>query len=274
MRLVVFSLWFVVYTLPGFLYQRPQFCVKFLTAINRHGTLHHCSRAGADGNLVQNGTMKKYALLYLLLLLLTACGRRPEVFSVNNFSMISDSERLMVNVKELDIPDIKGEWMGLEHRIEVDTTNSINGLHLYSVQLIDTARNKDSGAVGYDIHFMSVAGKPYIELINWQHDPHGMHISTSTYLKIKKITADTIIVQMPISYFTEGWLQAKGYNFFVLADEKYEKGHAVYLTEEPERLAILLKELYHVKRAFNSPDTIIRSKVQPVKRRSVEWPPN
>lgn len=188
--------------------------------------------------------------------------------------MISDSERLIAGVKQLEIPAIKGEWMGLEHRIQVDITNGVNGLMLYSVILIDTARNKDSGSVGYDIHFMSVAGKPYIELIHWQQDPHGMNFSTSTYLKIKKITADTIIVQMPDSYFTEGWLQANGYNFFVLADEKYEKDHAVYLTEEPERLAILLKELYNIKRAFQSPDTIIRSKLQPVIRHQVQWPPN
>lgn len=224
---------------------------------------------------MRKDTVPLYMLVFAQLLLVTACGKRPEVFSVNNFSMIQDSERLIVGVKEMKIPEIKGEWTGLEHRIQVDITNGINGLNLYAVKLIDTARGKDSGAAIYDIHFMTTAGKPYIEMIRFQDsEPHNMGISTSTYLKIKKITADTIIVQLPSSYFTEGWLQARGYNFFVLADEKYEKGHAVYLTEEPERLAILLKELYHVKRAFQSPDTIIRSKVQPVIRHLVQWPPN
>lgn len=215
-----------------------------------------------------------YLWLFALQLLLVACGHRPEVFSVNNFTMIHDSERLMAGVRELAVPDIKGEWMGLEHRIQVDVTNGINGLNLYAVKLIDTARGKDSGAAIYDIHFMTTSGKPYIELIHWQHDPHGINISTSTFLKMNKITADTIIVQMPISYYTEGWLEAKGYDFFVLADEKYEKGHSVYLTEEPERLAVLLKELYDVERAFKIPDTIIRSKVQPFIRRVVQWPAN
>lgn len=217
---------------------------------------------------------KAPVLLFVLLLLLMACGRRPEVFSVNNFAMLQDSERLIVNVTAMAVPAINGEWMGLEHRILVDTTNSINGLNLYSVTLIDTAHSKDSGAAFYAIHFMRTAGKPYIELIHWQHnDPHGMDISTSTYLKINKLTADTIIVQMPNSYFTEGWLQARGYNFFALADEKYDKGHAVYLTEEPERLAVLLKELYDVERAFQPPDTIIRRKLQPVIKHVVQWPP-
>jgi len=214
-----------------------------------------------------------YVLLLAQLLLLMSCGSRPEVYSLNNFAMIQDSERLIVGVREMDIPAITGEWMGMEHKIQIAVTNSINGLQLYSVTLTDTARGKDSGSAYYDIHFMSTSGKPYIELVYWQHgDPHGMGISNSTFLKINRLTADTIIVQLPNSYFTEGWLQAKGYNFFVPADEKYDKGHNVYLTEEPERLAILLKELYDVERAFQPPDTIIRSKVQPVIKHSVRWP--
>jgi uncharacterized protein YfaT (DUF1175 family) len=60
------------------------------------------------------------------------------------------------------------------------------------------------------------------------------------------------------SSFTEGWLKAKGYHYFITADEKSQKDPAIYLTEDLPRLGKLLKEIYRETRAFKEADTLVR----------------
>ena len=173
--------------------------------------------------------------------------------------MLLDSSRTRIGVLPLPVPNIKGEWTGMEHKIRVELTNGMNELELYSVGLIDTVGSKDSGTSYFDIHFMSVSGKPYIEVIDWNiSEQHGFHLTTSTYLKIHKLSTDTIIVQMLNSGFTEGWLRTKGYHYFKTADEKIRTDPTLYLTEDLGRLARMLKELYNVPAAFQIPDTLVR----------------
>jgi hypothetical protein len=196
-------------------------------------------------------------------LLLAACDRTPEVFSVNNFSMVNkDSIRARMGVTALPIPEITGHWTGLQHDIDINITNGYNRLTFYSVALIDTIRSKDSGTAFFDIDFMAVNGLPYIEVLSYggQWDIHDFRLVLSTYIKINKLTIDTIIMQMLNSKFTEGWLKAKGYKYFVTTEDKGHKDHPIYLTENLPRLATLLKQLYRVPQAFQVADTIVRKK--------------
>ena len=196
----------------------------------------------------------------MLCLVLAACEKAPEVFSVNNFSMVQDSVRTRMGVTALTLPDITGHWTGLEHNIDVNITNGMNGINFYSVRLIDTAHSRDSSSTWFDVDFMAAAGKPYAEVISWgcDRDPHEFSLVLSTYLKINKLTSDTIIVQMLNSAYTEKWLKARRYNYFVTEEEKKQKEHFIYLTEDLPQLTAILKELYRVPQVFQSPDTIVR----------------
>jgi hypothetical protein len=213
--------------------------------------------------LVPKPYMKKQFVFYpLLLLLLVACNKIPKVFSVNNFTMVQDSARAVMGVTALPLPDITGHWTGLEHNIDINLTNGINGVTLYAAGLIDTMHSRDSGSTWFDVHFMATGGKPWVEVIDWggMGDEHDYTLTTSIYLKINKLTADTIIVQMLNNEYTEGWLQKKGYRYFVTAQEKHHTDHTLYLTEDLPRLTLLLKELYRVPKAFMEADTIVRRK--------------
>ncbi|HQV59710.1 MAG TPA: hypothetical protein PLG08_03000, partial [Chitinophagaceae bacterium] len=65
-------------------------------------------------------------------------------------------------------------------------------------------------------------------------------------------------VQMLNSAYTEKWLKARRYNYFVTEEEKKQKEHFIYLTEDLPQLTAILKELYRVPQVFQSPDTIVR----------------
>ena len=189
----------------------------------------------------------------------TSCEKSPQVFSVNNFSLIQDTGRARIGVEALAVPTITGRWRGLEHEIIIVPTNEVNGLALYSVGLIDTVGSIESSTTWLDIDFMSVYGRPFVEVIDWANKSgHNFNLVLSTYIRINKLTNDTIIVQMQNSSFTQGWLRTKGYRYFETAEEKNNEDHAVYLTEDLPRLAALLKELYQLPQAFQVPDTIVR----------------
>lgn len=174
--------------------------------------------------------------------------------------MVQDSARTLMGIKALPVPDITGQWMGMGHTIQINITNGVNGLTLYSAGLTDTMACKDCGTSYFDIDFMTARGKPYVEVIAWggMSDQHDYTLSTSTYLKIEKLTTDTIIVQMMKSAFTERWLKSKGFKFFVTYEEKLHKDHRLYLTEDFPELTDLLKKLYSVPQAFKVPDTLVR----------------
>lgn len=174
--------------------------------------------------------------------------------------MVQDSARTLMGVRALPVPDITGQWTGMGHTIQINITNGVNGLTLYSAALTDTMDCKDCGTSYFDIDFMTARGKPYVEVMAWggMRDQHDYTLSTSTYFKIAKLTQDTIIVQTMKSAFAEPWLKTKRYKFFVTDEEKLHKDHRLYLTEDLPGLTDILKKMYRVPQAFNVPDTLVR----------------
>jgi hypothetical protein len=126
--------------------------------------------------------------------------------------------------------------------------------------MIDTTHSRDSGATWYDVDFIKAGGAPYAEVVSWgmNRDEHDFNLVLSAYARLNKLTTDTIIIQMMNSSFTEGWLKAKGYHYFITADEKSQKDPSIYLTEDLPRLGKLLKEIYRETRAFKEADTLVR----------------
>jgi hypothetical protein len=213
-----------------------------------------------------------HLLSWILVFSSIGCSKSPQVLSANNFTMLSDSERAKIGVTKLPIPEVRGTWKGLEHKIEIELTNGINELTLFSANLIDTLHSRDSGNIIFDIHFMAIEGSPYMEVIDWGVlDQHNFNMALTTYLKVNKLTADTIIVQLLNSNVTEGWLKKRGYTFFVKADEKKSQDHTIYLTDDLDRLARLLKELYSEPNAFQLADTIVRTGPPLPSIRSIKW---
>jgi hypothetical protein len=207
--------------------------------------------------------MKKQFPFFALLFLLAGCKSVPEIFSVNNFTMTDSAGRAAAGVKTMPVPDIAGNWMGMEHAIKIEATvSTINGLPTYSLGLIDTTHGRDSGSTSYEVDFIKAGGAPYIEVVSWgmNRDEHDFNLVISTYARLNKLTRDTIIIQMMNSSFTQGWLKARGYKYFITADEKSNKEPAIYLTEDLPRLGKLLKEIYRETRAFKEADTLVRKK--------------
>jgi hypothetical protein len=169
--------------------------------------------------------------------------------------------RVAAGVKNMAVPDIAGKWTGMEHAIHIEgSVSTINGVPTYSIGMIDTTHSRDSGATWYDVAFIKASGQPYAEVISWgmNRDEHDFNLVLSAYARLNKLTRDTIILQQMNSSFTQGWLKAKGYHYFITADEKSQKDPTIYLTEDLPRLGKLLKEIYPVTRAFKEADTLVR----------------
>jgi hypothetical protein len=132
---------------------------------------------------------------------------------------------------------------------------------MYFAELIDTAPDKGGfiDTTAYDLTFISIAGQPFLEVISpgTKISAHDFMLPISTYFKINKLTADTLILQMPESKYTEGYLKAKGYAYFVPSDYNKEDSYPLYITEKPERLGQLLKELSAIPQAFQQADTLV-----------------
>jgi hypothetical protein len=200
-------------------------------------------------------------LILFSLLLMTGCDRSPQVFSVNNFASVLEDCGSVATVAPLPVEEIEGTWIGMEHQIRLSAW-SLNNINMYKAELTDTAisksNNKDTTA--YEVLFITIAGQPFVEVISegTRNADHDFMIPLSTYFKINKLTADTIIVQMPKSDFTEAYLKANGYSYFVPYECKREEIYPVYVTEDPVRLASLLSGLSRQSKAFQAADTIVR----------------
>ena len=131
----------------------------------------------------------------------------------------------------------------------------------YTVQFIDTDNNKVLvDTTEYKALFLKINGQLFLEIISegTNNTDHDLRLEISTYFKINKLNPDTVIVQMPESKFTEAYLKANRYHYFILTESKTEKIRPLYLTEDPEKIAVLLKELCKFPKAFQKPDTILR----------------
>jgi len=199
--------------------------------------------------------------LVAIILWQTSCENSPQVFSVNNFTMVHSDNRTEIGIQPIAAQGITGHWMGMGHEINITPSNRGNELTLYSVGLMDTVRSTDCDTTWFDINFMTVSGRPYIEVIDWgAYGGHSFSLVLSTYVRLNKLSGDTIIIQMQSSEFTQDWLKAKGYKYFETADVQTREDHAIYLTEDLPHLAALLKELYHLPKAFQVADTIVRKR--------------
>lgn len=200
-------------------------------------------------------------LAVLLLLLFSACEKAPQVFSLNNFTSVYSAGQDVPLVKLLPSKDLEGTWMGMGHHINIVTV-SLNNVERFIAELIDTSSANTSvkDTTEYYILFISVAGHPFIEIISEgnKNADHDFMLPVSTYLKIDKLTPDTIIVQMPSSNFTSAYLKDNRYNYFIPAEYKTEKEFPVYITEDPYRLAEILNGLCNFSNAFQQPDTLVR----------------
>jgi len=205
--------------------------------------------------------MKKQLPFIALLWLLTACKSIPDIFSVNNFSMTDSAGRAAAGISQMVVPDITGNWAGMEHKIRIEENNSLlNELPTYKFGLIDTKHSEDSGSTWYTLNFMKAGNNGYSEAIRdgVHRDEHDFALVLSTYVRLNKLTADTIITQVMNSAFTESWLKKRGYKYFITAEEELKKEHTIYLTESLPRLAALLKEIYRMPHAFKEADTLVR----------------
>jgi hypothetical protein len=202
---------------------------------------------------------------------LISCDRAPMLFSVNNFNANLDDSAVSSVVKLTSTKGIEGTWLGMEHEIKVlpdfnlspESSDSIplKSKQTYTIQFIDTANNKTlPDTTEYKALFIKINGQIFLEIISegTNNTDHDLRLEISTYLKINKITPDTVIVQMPESKFTEAYLKANGYHYFILTESKTEKVRPLYLTEDPQKLALLLKNLCKFPKAFQMPDTILR----------------
>ena len=185
----------------------------------------------------------------------------PEIFSVNNFTMTDSVGRTAAGIKPMPVPDITGNWMGMQHAIRIEATNSKrNGLPYYIIGMIDTLHSRDSGSTWYEMDFIKAGGSPYAEVVSrgLNRDEHDFSPVFSTYARVNKLTRDSIIIQMMNSSFTQGWLKTKGYHYFITADENSINEPSVYLTEDLPQLGKLLKELFSLPKAFKEADTLVR----------------
>jgi len=221
--------------------------------------------------------MKNKAIPALLLglffqLFFSACDRTPQVFSVNNFRSGFEVNGKINMVMPMPVKGVTGTWVGMEHQLRFNPAilsgprNAPKKIwkdtSVFILELIDTipdaCGNRDTTA--YDLSFITIAGLPYIEIVSpgTKIAAHDFMLPVSSYVKLNKLTKDTMIIQMPEGRFTESLLQSKGFTYFVPFDNLKEDIRPVYITENPERLAQILKELYAVPEAFQRADTLLK----------------
>lgn len=212
--------------------------------------------------------LKSIAIVSLALL--TACDKGPDVFSFNNFSSLLMNDEPVKTVTQLTFKGLEGTWRGRDHNIELSEFStsrsrpdgSFSKLDYYEAAVIYTDGN-GRGSIDvsmYSILFIKVSGQPFVELISkGTHDnDYDFSFRVSTWLKINKLSRDTIIVQLPTSKFATAYMKANSFSYFIPAEYRNKKEFPVYITEDPDRLADLLKSLSRFPEAFQAPDTLLR----------------
>jgi hypothetical protein len=205
-------------------------------------------------------------------MLFNSCDRSPQVFSVNNFRTGFEDNGKSNLVKPMPVKGLTGVWIGLEHQLKISPSISsgyrnndsklLKDTSFFIVELIDTLQEQNGfrDTTLYDLAFFSIEGQQYIEVVSpgTKIAAHDFMLPISTYLKLNKLTKDTIIIQMPEGKFTEAFLKSKGFNYFIPYENSKDEMGPIYLTENPEKLAQVLKALYPLKEAFQRADTLVR----------------
>jgi hypothetical protein len=221
--------------------------------------------------------MKNKAISTLLLgmlfqLFFSACDRSPQVFSVNNFRSGFEVNGKVSLVLPKSVKGVTGIWVGMEHQLRFSPAISsgprntpkktLKDTSFFIVELIDTIPEASGyrDTTAYDLSFITIAGLSYIEIISpgTKIAAHDFMLPVSSYIKLNKLTKDTMIIQMPEGRFAESFLQSNGFNYFVPFDNLKEDIRPVYITENPERLAQILKSLHAIPEAFQQPDTLLK----------------
>jgi len=204
----------------------------------------------------------KISLLPLVfVLLLTGCERYPLVLSLHNYDTAVERQRAALQVKNLPTPVITGDWYGLKHKLSIfDLSFRDTGNKEYTVLLTYTFASVDHTAQ-YNIRFISIAGNKYIEATETEiTNPYSVLPAVSSYIKLNRITSDTIIFQVMDGHYAEKWLKTKGYHYTYCPGYRTEASKPVYLTESLQRQTAFLKAMYSIPQAFLPADTITRIK--------------
>jgi hypothetical protein len=221
---------------------------------------------------MKNRNISVLLVVFIVVLLCSACDKSPQVFSVNNFRTGFEENGKSGSVLSTPVKGLTGIWIGLEHTLKISPSIStgfrntgnkpLKDTSFFIVELIDSIEEKSGfrDTTSYDLSFFSIAGQQYIEVVSpgTKIAAHDFMLPISTYLKLNKRTKDTIIIQMPDGKYTEAFLKSKGYRYFIPFESDKEENGPIYLTENPENLARVLKDLYSIPEAFQHPDTLIR----------------
>jgi hypothetical protein len=193
--------------------------------------------------------------------LLAGCEKYPLVLSLHNYDTAGEQQRAALQIKNLPIPFITGDWYGLKHKLSIfDLSFRDTGNKEYTVLLTYTFASVDHTAQ-YNIRFISIAGNKYIEGAETEiTNPYSVLPAVSSYIKLNRITSDTIIFQVMDGRYAEKWLKTKGYRYTRCPGYRTEASKPVYLTESLQRQTIFLKTLYNIPQAFLPADTITRMK--------------
>ncbi len=223
---------------------------------------------------MKNKNITVLLLVSIVAFLCSACDKSPQVFSVNNFRTGFEENGKLSPVLPIPVKGLTGIWIGLEHKLKISPSISsgfrntgnkpLKDTSFFIVELIDTLQEQDGfrDTTSYDLAFFSIAGQQYIEVVSpgTKIAAHDFMLPISTYLKLNKLTRDTIIIQMPDGIFTEAFLKSNGFTYFIPYENNKDENGPIYLTENPEKLAQVLKALYPIPEAFQRADTLIRMK--------------
>jgi len=221
---------------------------------------------------MKNKAISTLLLGSIFLLFFSACDRSPQVFSINNFRSGLEENGKVNTVLPLPVKGLTGIWVGMEHQLRISPSISsgfrnkgnkpIKDTIFFIVELIDTI--PENGGIrdttSFDLAFISIAGHQYIEVVSpgTKIAAHDFMLPISTYLKLNKLTRDTIIIQMPDGNFTESFLKSKSFAYFIPYDYLKVESGPIYITENPERLTQVLKAIYTIPEAFQRADTLVR----------------
>jgi hypothetical protein len=221
---------------------------------------------------MKNRSRSVLLLVSIVALLFIACDKSPQVFSVNNFRTGVEENGQGSIILPMPVKGLTGVWIGLEHKLKISPSISsgfrnsgskqLKDTCFFIVELIDTLQEQDGfrDTTSYDLAFFSISGQEYIEVVSpgTKIAAHDFMLPISTYLKLNKRTRDTIIIQMPDGRYTETFLKSKGIKYFIPYESVKDESGPIYLTENPEKLAQVLKALYPIPEAFQRPDTLIK----------------
>ncbi|MBI2729670.1 MAG: hypothetical protein HYX40_02765 [Sphingobacteriales bacterium] len=194
-------------------------------------------------------------------------------FSVNGFRRLVNDSNSIRGVSLYPVKNIEGVWSGMEHdiRISSDTTIAFyaNGIVSYGGSVSFTAelmdpipdtKNAKLDTSVYRLLFVKIAGQLYIELLSADKTRswHDFILPAKTYLRINKMTRDTVIVQMLKSDSTAKWLKENSYHYFIPTRYSNTEPFPLYISEDPVKLAEIIKRIDKVPGVYQPSDTILR----------------